>query len=81
MTDILPTKAASIILMQQIAPQMVRIVTDNGNPLGRVQIFNMQGKILVSQEVRESSYTFRAPTPGIYIVRVNGETKKLGIKL
>jgi hypothetical protein len=79
-TDIqLPTVNTNIIV-QQLAGQTVRIATDNGSQLGRMQIISIQGQVLVSQEVTESSYMFRAPTPGIYIVRVNETVRKLRVK-
>jgi hypothetical protein len=67
------------ILVQQLPGQTVRIASDSDSPLGRIQIINIQGNVLVSQEVTEAAYTFQAPAQGIYIVRVNGAVRKLRI--
>jgi hypothetical protein len=79
-TDIRLTPVNTSIVVQQLAGQTVRIATDNSTPLGRMQIINIQGQVLFSQEVTESSYVFRAPAPGIYIVRVNETVRKLRVK-
>jgi hypothetical protein len=68
------------IIMEQLPGQTVRIATENGSPLGRIKIVNIQGNILFSQEVAEAAYTFQAPTEGIYIVRVNETVRKLKVK-
>jgi hypothetical protein len=68
------------IIMEQLPEQMVRIATESGSPLGRIQIVNIQGNVLLSQEVAEAAYTFQTPAPGIYIVRVNETVKKLKVK-
>ncbi|MDR2057936.1 MAG: DUF4115 domain-containing protein, partial [Dysgonamonadaceae bacterium] len=77
--DIPPANAArSNIIVQRLAPQTVRIASDSGSPLGRLQITDVQGKVIISREVKESSYTFRAPAPGVYIVRVGNSA---GVRL
>jgi hypothetical protein len=73
LTDMQGRAAISKILLQRLAPQTVRIASDNGSPLGRVQIIDIRGRVLVLQEAGESSYTFRASAPGVYIVRITGK--------
>jgi hypothetical protein len=82
-TDIRETPAADVVL-QYLPDRTVHITTDNGSPLGQIQITDIQGKSIISQNVKESAYSFHSPSPGVYIVRVTNRTgtrvEKLGIK-
>jgi hypothetical protein len=83
-TGIQEMSPGSEIVIRQLSEGKVRIASDNGFPLGKLQITNIQGKVIISQEVKESFYTFRVPAPGIYLVRVSNSTgtkvRKLGIR-
>jgi hypothetical protein len=81
-TGIQPAGAAqSNIVIRRLPDRTLRIASDNGSPLGRIQMTGIQGKVMVSREVKESSYTFRAPTTGVYIIHVSNRagihTRKL----
>jgi hypothetical protein len=78
-TGIKGLESASVSI-QSPAPQTLQILSNNGNPLGRVQITDVQGRNLVSEDVKSSSYTYRVKMSGMYIIRVGSKVKKILIK-
>jgi hypothetical protein len=56
----------------------LRIVSENGKALSAVRITDSWGRLLLDvPEVSSSVYEYQTPTPGIYIVRVGAEVKKV----
>jgi hypothetical protein len=56
----------------------LRIVSENGEALGDIRITDSWGRLLLDvPEVSSSVYEYQTPTPGIYIVRVGAEVKKV----
>ncbi|MDR0865311.1 MAG: T9SS type A sorting domain-containing protein, partial [Candidatus Symbiothrix sp.] len=82
-TGIKGLESASVSI-QNPAPQTLQILSNADNPLGHVQITDLQGKILVSKDVQATSYIYPVKIPGLYIVRVTRkesvEVKKVIIK-
>jgi hypothetical protein len=68
------------VSIQTPEKRTVQILSNNGNSLGHVQITDVQGRNLVSEDVKSSSYTYQVKTPGMYIIRVGSEVKKILIK-
>ena len=62
----------------------IRILSGDGAPLGRIRLFDLQGRTLLDTRSQDSSYAFPVRQAGVYIVRVENprgdETKKVGIK-
>jgi hypothetical protein len=74
-TGIKGLESASVSI-QMPEKRTVQILSNNGNSLGRVQITDVQGRNLVSEDVKSSSYTYQVKTPGMYIIRVGSDVKK-----
>ncbi len=61
------------------APRTIQIMSDE--PLGTVEIIDLQGIILANKEdICNSQYSYQVPFPGVYIVRVMGEARKIIVK-
>jgi hypothetical protein len=74
-TGIKGLESASVSI-QNPAPQTLQILSNNGKPLGRIQITDSQGRALLSDDIKSSSYTYRVKTSGMYIIRVGSDVKK-----
>ncbi|GHT73107.1 hypothetical protein AGMMS50262_03640 [Bacteroidia bacterium] len=61
-------------------PQTIRITSNSGNSLGNLEIIDTQGRTLVKENTVKPAYSYQANATGVYIVRVNGETKKIIVK-
>jgi hypothetical protein len=59
------------------SPQGIHILSNDGSPLGNVRIFDAQGNCLMNGNLSAPSYLHPVNTPGIYIVRVKNEMKKV----
>jgi hypothetical protein len=56
----------------------LRIVSENGEALSDIRIMDSWGRTLLDvPAVSSSVYEYQTPTPGIYIVRVGAEVKKI----
>jgi hypothetical protein len=81
--DIHSAKSASSISVQNLQGQSVRIVSNDGSPLRKIQIMDAQGRVLVTDDVQSSTYTFSATIKGIYFLCVTNsegtEVKKIVI--
>jgi hypothetical protein len=69
---------SSAIRILSLSPHKLRIVSENGEALGAIRITDSWGRTLLDvPEVSSSVYEYQTPTPGIYIVRVGAEMKKV----
>jgi hypothetical protein len=75
-TDIKGLESASVSI-QVTKKHTFQILSHNGNSLGRIQIMDIQGHCLLSEDVKSSSYTYQVKTPGMYIIRVGSAVKKV----
>jgi hypothetical protein len=58
----------------------IRIFTGNGSPVGDVAVSDTQGRLLAATRVAADVYTYRCRVPGVYLVRVQGETRKITVQ-
>ena len=60
------------------APRTIQVFSNNGQMLDTIEIADIQGRTLVKEyNISKSVYNYRVPSPGVYIVRVMGETRKV----
>jgi hypothetical protein len=55
------------------------IISGDGSPIGRIRIFDMQGRCLLDTVSPSSAYFYPVRQPGILIVRAGGKATKLRI--
>jgi uncharacterized repeat protein (TIGR01451 family) len=73
-TGIQSVKTAAVSV-QNLQDQRIRIVSNNGSPLGKIQIMDVQGRVLETKEVQTSSYVFHAKVTGVYLIRITNSEK------
>jgi hypothetical protein len=73
-TDIRSEKFFAVSV-QNLQNQSIRIVSNNGSPLGKIQITDVHGRVLETKEVQSSSYVFHAKVTGVYLIRITNSEK------
>jgi hypothetical protein len=73
-----PASESSAVRVLSLSPRKLKIVSESGKALGNVRITDAWGRtVLDNPAVSSSVYEYQTPTPGIYIVRVGAEVKKV----
>jgi hypothetical protein len=68
----------SAVRILSLSPHKLRIVSVSGETLGNVRITDAWGRmVLDNPSVSSSTYEYQTPTPGVYVVRVGAEVKKV----
>jgi hypothetical protein len=71
-------------VIRQTPDGNIQILSGNNTPLRSIQITDAQGRILATEANAAAPYIYKVAAPGIYIVRISGESgaavKKLIIK-
>ncbi|MDR1120411.1 MAG: hypothetical protein LBM08_05795 [Dysgonamonadaceae bacterium] len=69
---------SSAIRVLSLSPRKLKIVSESGNALGNVRITDAWGRIVLDDlAVSSSIYEYQTPAPGIYVVRIGAEVKKV----
>ncbi|MDR1119355.1 MAG: hypothetical protein LBM08_00380, partial [Dysgonamonadaceae bacterium] len=69
---------SSGVRILSLSPHTLRIVSASGDVLGNVRITDAWGRIVLDNPtVSSSTYEYQTPAPGIYVVRVGAEVKKV----
>jgi hypothetical protein len=72
------------LVIQQTPDGAILILSGNDIPLRSIKITDAQGRILATEANAQSPYIYKVTAPGIYIVRISGESgitvKKIIIK-
>ncbi|MDR1120384.1 MAG: hypothetical protein LBM08_05660, partial [Dysgonamonadaceae bacterium] len=69
---------SSAIRILSLSPRKLKIVSESGNALGNVRITDVWGRIVLDNpDVSSSTYEYQTPAPGIYVMRIGAEVKKV----
>ncbi|MDR1120246.1 MAG: T9SS type A sorting domain-containing protein, partial [Dysgonamonadaceae bacterium] len=69
---------SSAVRVLSLSPHKLKIVSESGEALGNVRITDAWGRIVLDNPaVSSSTYEYQTPTPGIYVVRIGAEVRKV----
>jgi hypothetical protein len=69
---------SSAVRVLSLSPRKLKIVSGSGNALGNVRITDVWGRIVLDNPaVSSSTCEYQTPAPGVYIVRIGEEIKKV----
>jgi hypothetical protein len=69
---------ASTVRILSFSPRKLRLVAENGKALGNIRITDAEGRMILDlPSVSSSIYEYQTPAPGIYVVRIGAEVKKV----
>jgi hypothetical protein len=78
LSEIEAASETSTVRILSFSPRKLHLIAENGEALGNVLITDAWGRVVLDlPSLSSSTYEYQTPVPGIYVVRVGAEVKKV----